>query len=85
MTTTQIIIFIVLGILISVSYFKVSYAFDFKRYELKFVYVILWLFVSGFLWTLLLIVTLEMNNLRKQVKEKCLEYEKIENVYKLKD
>jgi heme/copper-type cytochrome/quinol oxidase subunit 2 len=85
MTATQIITFIVLGILICVSYFVVSYSFYTKTYNSRFVhFVILWLFVSGVLWTFCFIVTLEMNNLKKQVKEKCLEYEKIENVYRLK-
>lgn len=83
--TVQIILLLILGILTCVCYFKVAY----RIIEEKFLSGISFLGILtliALLSLLLLSITLnERFNLEQQLKEKCPEYEKVENVYKLKE
>lgn len=81
MTTAQIITLIILGILILIGYFGTTLS---KTDSKRFPYLALWMGVSILIYGLLIIMTIERESALKQLKGKCPEYEKIENVYKLK-
>ena len=84
MNTAQIIIFIILGLLISFAYFKIAYTIDNTKYKTGYSALFLMMLCITMLLIIAMVTTMEMNELRTQVKNKCPEYEKIENVYKLK-
>ena len=83
MNTPQIVIFIILGIMIGICYFKIAFSIDERKIK-GLVYLFVYTLIIGILFMKALLSTLEVNDLEKQVKNKCPEYEKIENVYKLK-
>lgn len=47
-------------------------------------FIVIWGLASGFLFNIAIITSSEMNKLKK-LNSKCPEYERIENVYKLKE
>jgi len=81
MTTTQIVL-LVLAILVFISYFV---AIDNSKPGFLGFISILLITVIAFICIASLAATLkDKSRLEKQLKSKCLEYEKVENVYKLK-
>lgn len=81
MHTAQIIILTILSILITVSYFGTALAKSDKK---RMSFIILWLFTSAFTMIIAIIMTIQREDLLKE-KDKCPQYEKIENVYQLKN
>ena len=84
MTTSQIIILSIIIILVFIGYFGNWYADSKNKYNLIFLFSALSFFAGLFLILMVIILTIENNKLKKQNKDKYLKYEKIENVYKLK-
>ena len=85
METSQIFTLITLGILVFIGYLGVSYRLNYEKSGLSGLFFLL-LPVSIALLALILLGS-SLNDkidLEKQLKNKCPEYEKIENVYKLK-
>ena len=84
MSTGQIIIITILCILVIVSYFKIGY----NIYNNNNNKGILWLALLTLicLFSLFLVGNLifQKTELEKQLKQKCPQYEKVDNVYKLK-
>ena len=83
MNTAQIIIFIILGIIMIGSYFKLAYTIDTNK-PIGYVYLFIYTLTTAIFFMIAILATQQVNELRTQVKNKCPEYEKIENVYKLK-
>lgn len=83
MSTAQIIIFLILAILIVFCYFKIANNLV-KDIEDGFLYLLLSEFLVFSLYLIAIVATNEVNELKTQIKSKCPEYEKVENVYKLK-
>ena len=81
MTTPQIIILSILGILAIIGFSGNLFT---KKEEFRIGYSFLLLFTTSLFALVALTMTTEREDLLKQVKNKCPEYEKIENVYKLK-
>ncbi len=80
MTTTQIVILIILSLMMIVGYFGIGFS---KSENKKLIFAAIWLLSSGI--TMLFLILMTTNN-EKLLKErgKCPEYEKVENVYRLK-
>jgi hypothetical protein len=85
MTIAQIITLIILGVLICIGYFGAAFKINYEKYGLSgFLYVGL-ITAIGLLTLSILAITLDSkHDLEKQLKSKCPEYERIENVYILK-
>lgn len=81
MTTQQILLFSILGVLILFSIFVNALS---KKQSTKMFSLFLLIYALSLLLTIAIIQTLRVNELKKQINNKCPEYEKIENVYKLK-
>lgn len=81
MNIIQITIFIILFILALYSLIKGTAP---VKYEERYHWVMLLTLILSFSVISLFVVTYEMNNLREQIKNKCPEYEKLDDVYKLK-
>lgn len=84
MTTGQIVILLIVGAIISISYFKIAYSIDENKYRKGFLYLFLMMMAIAILSLITVTETIENNDLKKQLKGKCPEYELIEKVYKLK-
>ena len=80
MTTTQIVIISILAILIVICCFGTTLT---KNVNKQFGFIVVWLFASmlaiGFL---IIMTTLRQDELK--LKGKCPEYERVDNLYKLK-
>lgn len=86
METGQIIVLIVLTTLVFIVYFGAACKIDYERKGISgLLYICLLTFIA--LLTLLLFgITLDIKaDLEKKLKSKCPEYERIDNVYKLKE
>ena len=81
MTTQQILLFSILGGLILFSIFVNALS---KKQSTKMFSLFLLIYALSLLLTIAIIQTLQVNELKKQINNKCPEYEIIENVYKLK-
>jgi hypothetical protein len=81
MNTAQIIVLTVLIIGIFIGYFNSMITKDESK---KFAWGFFQLIFTGFLFVIAFVMTEEREEALKQLKGKCPEYEKIENVYKLK-
>lgn len=81
MTTQQTLVLIIIGLIGLISIFSFTNTLFSKNETGKF----LWSFVL-IIMTMLIFVTLvmQLNYLITKAKDKCPEYEKVENVYKLK-
>ena len=84
MTTTQIIIFVILGILWIISYFKVGYRLDDNRKDAFGWFAVQTLIITLLFGISILLVTLNNQNRQKLKEKDCPEYQRIENVYILK-
>lgn len=82
MTTGQIIILAFFGIIFFIGLFGSLFS---EKSGIKDGFIFISAFSTSFFALIAIVVTIEMNNLRKQLKGKCPEYEKLENVYKLKE
>lgn len=83
MTDSQIILFIILGLFWLLGYFKLAYHLDDKK-ENSMHWFALFTIVNGLIIACLIASTLTMNQLQKEVKNKCPELEKVEDVYRIK-
>lgn len=81
MTTAQTILLSVLALVMIISFISINLA---KLDGTRTAFSVIWLFMSAFLFGVALISTSEMNRLEK-LNGKCPEYERIDNVYKLKE
>ncbi len=75
----MLIIFFI--IVICICYFKISQHND---YDKRFPFIMILTMLSLLLTAILLFILTDNKELRQQLKEKCPEYEMIDNVYKLK-
>lgn len=82
MTTIQITIICVLVILAIISYFGLNFS---KTENAKTGWAFLLMFLFLICTFLLAIITIDNNELKNRIKSKCPEYEKVKNVYKLKE
>jgi archaellum biogenesis protein FlaJ (TadC family) len=82
MTTTQIIIVSIPFIILIISILRLEIKNDKNSFD-SFLFI-LSIYSIGFLFFIIYSLTEDNNELRKQIKGKCPEYEKIENVYRLK-
>lgn len=85
MITAQIITLIILGILTIIAYFRAAYKIDYKNHPTGLLYVLLLTAIALLSLMIVCFQTQSINELNKQVQGKCPEYEKIENVYKIKE
>ncbi len=84
MGTFQWIVIGVLSALVVICYFKLAYSIDNKKFNSGILSLFGLTFITA-MSIMLLVTTIEENNeLQKQIKAKCPQYEKIENVYILK-
>ena len=82
MTTAQTITIIILIILAIVSYFGTGLS---KKEVNRFLFLCLLTLTTGLFILIILIQAKELNELKEKTKNKCPEYEKVENVYKIKN
>jgi len=80
MTTAQTIILLILSIMMIIEYFGTALS---KSENKKLIFIVMWLFSSAITMSLLILTTIDNEKLLKE-RGKCPEYEKIENVYRLK-
>jgi hypothetical protein len=84
MNTAQIITITIMCILAIVSYYKIGFNIYFRNNNKG----VLWLALLTLICLFSLFVVgdliFQKTKLEKQVKEKCPQYEKVDNVYKLK-
>ena len=80
MTTAQTILLSVLALVMIICYFGAAYS---EKDTRRVFFIVIWGFASGFLFIIAIVTSLEMNRLKK-LNGKYPEYERIENVYKLK-
>lgn len=85
MTTVQLIILILIALVIIKGYFGASLNLNEKKYLTGFIHVFVLTLMAGLCLLVAAIKTSEVNNLQKQLKDRCHQYEKVENVYKLKE
>jgi phosphoglycerol transferase MdoB-like AlkP superfamily enzyme len=78
MKTILLIIAIVFAIVV---YFGTALS---KNENKRMSFIVLWLFLTGVLFFTCVILNSELNHYKSQAEGKCPEYERIENVYKLK-
>lgn len=81
MNTGQIITITILCILALIGYFGIAFS---KRESIRILFLFLLTFVTSMFIFTTIIQTLEVIELEKQLKQKCPQYEKVDNVYKLK-
>jgi len=82
MTTGQLVVIVILGVLVCVGYFGVGKNLNYNEKGLSgFLYLVL-ITMIALMSLALLAGTLDS---KIKLKDKCPEYEKIENVYKLKE
>ena len=81
MTTPQIIILVIISIIAIIAFYGVIIH---DKYETRMIYVFLLLFSCCFLFFIAIISITGMNKYYDVAKGKCPEYERIDNVYKLK-
>jgi len=81
MNTAQIITITILCILALIGYFGIALS---KKESSRVLYLFLLTFVTSMFIFTTIIQTLEVIELEKQLKQKCPQYEKVDNVYKLK-
>ena len=81
MTTPQIIILIGISIIAIIAFYGVMIH---DKYEKRIIYAYLSFFTCGALFVIAIVSIAEMNKYYDVVKGKCPEYERIDNVYKLK-
>lgn len=81
MTVVQIVIYIILLILFLRGLWGI---FNSDGDIKTFGYICLTIMTFGMTFAAAIFMTIEVENLRKEVKSKCPEYEKLDNVYKLK-
>jgi len=77
------IFLVIMGVVALVCYFKVGYKID-KTKPMGLVYTALLLLICGFSLMLNFNLISKNDKLEEKVKNKCPEYEKVENVYILK-
>jgi len=85
MTIDQTLIILLIGILIAIGYFTTGYNIDYKKSKNGVLGLVLLTFLAYFSLAFLAIQTIQNNELNTKLKNKCPEYEKIENVYRLKE
>jgi hypothetical protein len=78
------IILTVMIILFVIGYFKIAFSLDIKKRS-KILWLVLMTFMFGFSILLNFLFINTNDELTEKVKNKCPEYEKVENVYKLKE
>jgi hypothetical protein len=81
MTTSQIAILSILGIIAIIAFIGAMLN---NKYETRILFIIALFSSFGFLFIVALVATQEMNKYSNLAKGKCPEYERIDNVYKLK-
>lgn len=81
MTTTQIIMLGILAIIMIISYFGTALI---KTDTKRMIFIVIWAFASGFTLLIAILQTENTNELKK-LNGKCPEYERIDNLYKLKE
>ena len=81
MENTQIVIFTLLGVAFLVGCFGTTKHDEFKN---RIGFVLIWLLSSGICFACLIAITIQRNQAWKDLEKKCPQYEKIENVYRLK-
>jgi hypothetical protein len=81
MTTPQIIIIGILTVLITIGYIGTMLS---KNDNQKTAWCTLQIFSTAFIIIVAITMTTERNECLEQLENKCPEYEKIENVYRLK-
>jgi hypothetical protein len=81
MTTAQIVILVIVVLVILLGYVKTMLS---ENDGEKYIWGLLQLFFTFLLAIVAFLMTYEREKLLKQLKDKCPEYEKIENVYRLK-
>jgi hypothetical protein len=84
MTIIQMVILLIIGLLMTICYFKVAYSIDIKKAKKGLLGLFILTFLAYLSLVALAIEISEIHELREQLKNKCPEYEKIENVYRLK-
>lgn len=82
MTTDQIIMLILITIFAVIAFFGTSLS---KNDDRRMNFIVLWLLSTGIFFIICFVSLTEMNKCKEQSKGICPEYEKIENVYKLKE
>lgn len=85
MHTDQLITLLILGLLVCIGYFGVAYKINYEKYKLSGL-LYLMLITSIALLSIFLLGSIlhEKAILENQLKNKCPEYKKVENVYKIK-
>ena len=85
MTTGQIILLAIMGILTVIFYLRGCYSIVYKTKPISGILSVAGLMFISLISLAIFIIVLEENTtLKKIAKEKCPEYEKIDNVYRLK-
>lgn len=81
MNNFQTIVISILSILFLISYFGTALT---KKEDNRLGFIVLWLFTSAITLMLTVIMTISNEQNYKKAQDVCPEYQKLENVYKLK-